>query len=50
MKAAVEKEGMKIHWMCQPVGYRTADGGRDGFASIPECALGMSIICNNNRG
>ncbi|XP_057303573.1 betaine--homocysteine S-methyltransferase 1-like [Hydractinia symbiolongicarpus] len=41
MKAAVEKEGIKVHWMCQPAGYRTADGGRDGFASIPETALAL---------
>ena len=41
MKTAVEKAGMKCHYMVQPVAYRTKDVvGRLGFAELPKCPLG----------
>lgn len=39
MKKAVENEGMKKHWICQPLGYRTADAGIRGFKDLPEAVL-----------
>ena len=42
MKEAVEKEGIKKHYMVQPIAYRTADVTRMGFTDLPECPLGMS--------
>lgn len=43
MKEAVEKEGIKKHYMVQPIAYRTADVTRMGFTDLPECPLGMSL-------
>lgn len=43
MKKAVEKEGLSKHWLCQPVGFRTADAGKEGFENLPECSLGKSF-------
>lgn len=43
MKEAVEKEGIKKHYMVQPIAYRTADVTRLGFTDLPECPLGMSL-------
>lgn len=39
MKKAVEAAGLKCHYMCQPIAYRTADANRFGFISLPECPL-----------
>ena len=44
MKNAVEKAGLKCHYMVQPLGYRTADAGRFGFIELPECPFGKNII------
>ncbi|XP_057303739.1 betaine--homocysteine S-methyltransferase 1-like [Hydractinia symbiolongicarpus] len=41
MKKAVENEGMKKHWICQPLGYRTADAGIRGFEDLPEAVLAL---------
>ncbi|XP_057311420.1 betaine--homocysteine S-methyltransferase 1-like isoform X2 [Hydractinia symbiolongicarpus] len=41
MKKAVEKEGLSKHWLCQPVGFRTADAGKEGFENLPECSLAL---------
>lgn len=44
MKKAVENEGMKKHWICQPLGYRTADAGIRGFEDLPEAVLGKECF------
>ena len=43
MRNAVEKAGLKCHYMCQPLGYRTADAGRLGFIELPECPFGKFL-------
>ena len=45
MKKAVENAGLKCHYMCQPLAYRTADAGRLGFVTLPECPLGNRFCC-----
>ena len=40
MKKAIEKEGLKVHYMCQPVAYRTYDATKKGYESLPECPFG----------
>ena len=42
MKDALDKEGLKPHLMCQPVGYHTPDADRMGAANLPEGPLGES--------
>ena len=42
MRNAVEKAGLKCHYMVQPIAYRTADAGRLGFVELPECPLGKN--------
>uniref|UniRef100_A0A7M5X3G4 Hcy-binding domain-containing protein n=2 Tax=Clytia hemisphaerica TaxID=252671 RepID=A0A7M5X3G4_9CNID len=41
MREAVEKAGMKCHYMVQPIAYRTADADRIGFGGLPECPLAL---------
>ena len=36
MKEALDKEGLKPHLMCQPLGYRVPDAGHFGWINIPE--------------
>merc|ERR1719464_1592907 len=36
MKDALDKEGLKCHLMCQPLGYRVPDAGHFGWINIPE--------------
>ena len=45
MKEAIEKEGMKVHYMCQPLGYHTPDCGKQGFIDLPEFPFGMLVFC-----
>ena len=40
MKEALDKEGLTIHLMMQPVGYLTPDAGPMGLAALPEAPLG----------
>jgi len=36
MKEALDKEGISAFLMCQPLGFRTPDGGRYGYTDLPE--------------
>ncbi|CAK9299261.1 unnamed protein product [Gordionus sp. m RMFG-2023] len=36
MKKACEKEGIKVHYMCQPLAYHTPDCSKQGFIALPE--------------
>ncbi|XP_049778523.1 betaine--homocysteine S-methyltransferase 1-like [Schistocerca cancellata] len=36
MKEALDKEGIKVHLMSQPLAYHTPDAGRQGFIDLPE--------------
>jgi hypothetical protein len=45
MKDALNKEGVKIHLMVQPVGYWTPDADAQGFTGLPECPFGM-LFCD----
>ena len=40
MKEALDKEGLVVHLMMQPVGYLTPDAGPMGLAALPEAPLG----------
>ena len=40
MKEALDKEGLTVHLMMQPVGYLTPDAGPMGLAALPEAPLG----------
>ena len=40
MKQAIEKEGYKTRYMCQPLGYRTHGLGKTGFIELEELPLG----------
>jgi len=40
MQDAIKKEGIKVHFMVQPVGYWTPDAGPLGFTSLAESPLG----------
>lgn len=41
MKEAIEKEGLKVHYMVQPLGFVTPDCGKQGFIDLPEFPFGM---------
>ncbi|CAH3186363.1 unnamed protein product [Porites evermanni] len=41
MKEALDKEGLTVHLMMQPVGYLTPDAGPMGLAALPEAPLAM---------
>ncbi|EDO48830.1 predicted protein, partial [Nematostella vectensis] len=41
MQEAIQREGLKTHWMVQPVGYWVPDAGPSGFTSIPENPLAL---------
>jgi len=41
MKEACEKEGLKVHYMVQPLGFHTPDAGRQGFIDLPEFPFGL---------
>lgn len=41
MKEAVEKAGLKAHYMCQPLAYHTPDCNCQGFIDLPEFPFGM---------
>ncbi|XP_001640891.2 S-methylmethionine--homocysteine S-methyltransferase BHMT2 isoform X1 [Nematostella vectensis] len=41
MQEAIQREGLKTHWMVQPLGYWCPDAGPSGFTSIPECTLAL---------
>ena len=49
MRTAVEKAGMKCHYMVQPIAFRTADAGRLGFVALPECPLGIVFFAGNKH-
>ena len=49
MRAAVEKAGMKCHYMVQPLAYRTADAGRLGFIELPECPFGTYKVLKKSH-
>ena len=40
MKEALDKEGLAVHLMMQPVGYLTPDAGLMGLSALPEAPLG----------
>lgn len=44
MKEALDKEGLKVHLMTQPVGYHNPDAGRLGAAGLPEAPLGKFLF------
>jgi len=41
MKEAIEKEGLKVHYMVQPLGFLTPDCGKQGFIDLPEFPFGL---------
>jgi len=41
MKEAIEKEGLKVHYMVQPLGFVTPDCGKQGFIDLPEFPFGL---------
>ena len=53
MKEAIEKEGLKVHYMVQPLGFLTPDVGKQGFIDLPEFPFGMcfvlSVLINSSR-
>lgn len=44
MKAAVEKAGLKAHYMVQPLAYHTPDCNCQGFIDLPEFPFGMNTL------
>ena len=40
MKEAVEKAGLKAHYITQPLAYHTPDASRQGFIGLPEFPYG----------
>lgn len=44
MKAAVEKAGLKAHYMVQPLAYHTPDCGCQGFIDLPEFPFGKRFL------
>lgn len=44
MKEALDKEGLKVHLMTQPVGYHNPDAGRFGAAGLPEAPFGNFLL------
>ena len=46
MKEALDKEGLTVHLMMQPVGYLTPDAGPMGLAALPEAPLGKVKKCS----
>ena len=46
MKEALDKEGLTVHLMMQPVGYLTPDAGPMGLAALPETPLGKAYSKN----
>ncbi|XP_031566006.1 betaine--homocysteine S-methyltransferase 1-like [Actinia tenebrosa] len=41
MQDALKKEGIRMHFMVQPVGYWTPDADAQGFCGLPECPLAL---------
>lgn len=44
MKEAVEKAGLKAHYMVQPLAYHTPDCGCQGFIDLPEFPFGKHSL------
>ena len=40
IQAGLQAAGLKAHLMCQPLGYRTPDGGSYGWIELPEYPYG----------
>lgn len=46
MKAALDREGIKVHLIAQPLAFHTPDAGKQGFIDLPEFPFGMfSLLC-----
>lgn len=41
MKAALDKEGLKVHMIAQPLAFHTPDAGKQGFIDLPEFPFGL---------
>ena len=41
MKEALDKEGLKVHLMTQPLGFHTPDAKSQGFIDLPEFPFGL---------
>lgn len=44
MKAAVEKAGLKAHYMVQPLAFHTPDCSCQGFIDLPEFPFGKHLL------
>uniref|UniRef100_A0A2K5JEC6 Hcy-binding domain-containing protein n=1 Tax=Colobus angolensis palliatus TaxID=336983 RepID=A0A2K5JEC6_COLAP len=41
MKEGLERAGLKVHLMVQPLGFHTPDCGKEGFVDLPEYPFGL---------
>ncbi|PYZ99329.1 betaine--homocysteine S-methyltransferase 1 [Penaeus vannamei] len=41
MKAALDREGLKVHLIAQPLAFHTPDAGKQGFIDLPEFPFGL---------
>ena len=48
IQAGLQAAGLKAHLMCQPLGYRTPDGGSYGWIELPEYPYGDLYILELN--
>lgn len=48
MQDALKKEGIKMHYMVQPVGSWTPDADSLGLFGLPECPFGKNTICSSS--
>lgn len=49
MKEAVEKAGLKAHYMVQPLAYHTPDCNCQGFIDLPEFPFGKIPCCTSKK-
>ena len=44
MKEGLDKAGIKVHLMAQPLGFHTPDADRQGFIDLPEFPFGEKLF------